>query len=182
MLPLRLSGNNRKRILEDDSIENSSDTPLFSSDDHPASAEDYLEPHSKRQRKGPWWCSRPGTQELIIRKKSKRGFKRNFDSGVWMGSDSDAEDELGYTAVNDQIQGEPSYALGGTTVEDSEKLDGPVFPCWDTQPVSTETFWRTQRAAIKEISRCVDHGIETVDLSSVPWSTHVYFSDAGQAL
>ncbi|KAL8984211.1 MAG: hypothetical protein Q9205_001762 [Flavoplaca limonia] len=160
-----LEGNNRKRILEDESIENSSDTPLFSSDDHPASAEDYLEPHSKRQRKGPWWCSRPETQELIIRNKSRRGFKRNFDSGVWMGSDSDVEDEIGYAAVDDQIQGEPSYALGGTTVEDSENLDGPVFPYWDTQPVSTETFWRTQSCAIKEISRCVDHGIETVDLS-----------------
>lgn len=86
-----------------------------------------------------------------------------------MGSDSDVEDEIGYAPVNDQIQGEPSYALEGTTAKDPEDLDGPVLPYWDTQPVSTEAFWRTQRAAIKEISRCVDHGIEIVDLSSVPW-------------
>ncbi|KAL8882915.1 MAG: hypothetical protein Q9192_007502, partial [Flavoplaca navasiana] len=165
LLPPRPSRNSRKRILEDESIGNSSDTPLFSSDDHPASAEDYLEPHSKRQRKGPWWCSRPETQELIVHNKSKRDFKRNFDSGIWMGSDSDVEDEIGYAALNHQIQGEPSYASGGTTAKDPENLDGPVFPCWDTQPVSTEAFWRTQRAAIKEISRCVDHGIETVDLA-----------------
>lgn len=167
LLPPRLPLNGRKRTLEDESIGNSSDTPLFSSDDHPASAEDYLQPHSKRQRKGPWWCSHPATEELIIRNKSKRDFKRNLDSGVWMGSDSDLEDELGNAAVNNRIQKEPSYASEGTMVEDSENFDGPVFPCWDVQPVSTEAFWRTQRAAIKEISRCVDHGIETVDLSSV---------------
>ncbi|KAL8649677.1 MAG: hypothetical protein Q9226_005475 [Calogaya cf. arnoldii] len=165
LLPPLLPADTRKRSLEDESIGNSSDTPLFSSDDHPASAENYLEPHSKRQRKGPWWGSRSETQELIIRNKSKREFKRNIDSGVWMGSDADLDDDIGGLAVNDLIQTEPLPAIVGITLEDPGNCYGPVFPYWDVQPVHTEVFWRTQRAAIKEISRCVDHNIETVDLS-----------------
>lgn len=84
-----------------------------------------------------------------------------------MGSDADLEDEIGDLAMDDQIQTAPLPTLVRRTSEDPENFDGPVFPYWDVQPVSTEAFWRTQRAAIKEISICVDHGIETVDLASV---------------
>ncbi|KAL8853072.1 MAG: hypothetical protein Q9221_002102 [Calogaya cf. arnoldii] len=165
LLPRLLRADTRKRSLEDESIGNSSDTPLFSSDDHPASAENYLEPHSKRQRRGPWWGSRSETQELILRNKSKREFRRNFDSGVWMESDADLEDDIGGLAVNDHSRTKPLPAIVGNTLEDPENCDGPVFPDWHVQPVDIKAFWRTQRAAIKEISRCVDHNIEIVDLS-----------------
>ncbi|KAL8675773.1 MAG: hypothetical protein Q9224_007385, partial [Gallowayella concinna] len=82
----------RKRSFEDEHIDNSSDTPLFSSDDHPASFENYQEPHRKRQRKGPWWGPQNGGISPV-RTKCKREFTRNIDSGVWMGSDLDLEIE-----------------------------------------------------------------------------------------
>ncbi|KAL8810568.1 MAG: hypothetical protein Q9223_007728, partial [Gallowayella weberi] len=80
----------RKRSLEDDQFGNSSDTPLFSSDDHPASFENYQEPYRKRQRKGPWWVLQNG-ETSPVRTKGKREFTRNIDSGVWMGSDQDPD-------------------------------------------------------------------------------------------
>ncbi|CAO1600135.1 hypothetical protein XANCAGTX0491_003838 [Xanthoria calcicola] len=164
LLPRLLSTTTGQRSLEDESIGNSSDTPLFSSDDHPAAAENYLDYHCKRQRKGPWWDSRLETQQPIIRSKSKREFQRNLDSGVWMGSDAELEDYVGELAMHDQIRIEPSAR---STLGDPGNFDGPVFPYWDSQPVSTEAFWRTQKAAIVEISRCIDHGKESVDLSDL---------------
>lgn len=81
-----------------------------------------------------------------------------------MGSDAELEDDVGELAMLDQIRIEPSARK---ILEDPGHFDGPVFPYWDFQPDSTEAFWRTQKAAIMEISRCVDHGKESVDLSSV---------------
>ncbi|KAL8765376.1 MAG: hypothetical protein Q9209_007524 [Squamulea sp. 1 TL-2023] len=157
--------NSRKRIFEDEGIGNSSDTPLFSSDDYPASAENYLEYHHKRQRKGPWWGGQFETQEPIIRKKSKRDFRRNFDSGVWMGSDPDIEDGIEDLIVDDQPESGTLSALERTLMEDPENFNGPVFPYWDAQPASEKAFWRVQKAAVKQVDKCVDRGEETVDLS-----------------
>lgn len=80
----------KKRDL-DDFLATSSDPPLFSSDDVPSSAENYTQPRSKRQRKGPWWS---GPQAVQPSHRQKRGgFTRNIDSAVWMGSDA-SEEEL----------------------------------------------------------------------------------------
>ncbi|KAL8790220.1 MAG: hypothetical protein Q9213_000751 [Squamulea squamosa] len=157
--------NSRKRSFEDEGIGNSSDTPLFSSDDHPASAENYFEHHSKRQRKGPWWVCQSEIQEPIIRKKSKREFRRNVDSGVWMGSDPDMEDGREDFIMEDQTEPGALSSLGKTMLEDPENFDGPVFPYWDVQPASEKAFWRVQRAAAQQVNKCIDHGAEIVDLS-----------------
>ncbi|KAL8862229.1 MAG: hypothetical protein Q9178_001236 [Gyalolechia marmorata] len=155
----------QKRTLEDESTGDSSDTPLFSSDDHPASADNYLQHHSKRQRRGPWWGHQFERQEPMIRNRSKRQFMRNLDSGVWMGSDAELEDGGEGLVKDDQSQPETLSTLASTLVEDPGTFDGPVFPYWDVQPVSTKAFWRAQEAAAEHISTCVDHGTEIVDLS-----------------
>ena len=78
----------KKRDL-DDFLATSSDPPLFSSDDVPSAAENYTQPRSKRQRKGPWWS---GSQENQPSHRRKRGgYTRNIDSAVWMGSDATEE-------------------------------------------------------------------------------------------
>ncbi|KAL9125434.1 MAG: hypothetical protein Q9217_005369, partial [Psora testacea] len=77
----------------DDLFNSSSDPPLFSSDDLPASsAENYLQQRSKRQHRRAWYEEEEGAKRVCLRgggrRPRERGpFHRNFDSGVWLGSD-----------------------------------------------------------------------------------------------
>ncbi|KAF2499150.1 hypothetical protein BU16DRAFT_614615 [Lophium mytilinum] len=68
----------------------SSDPPLFSSDDGPEAAglENYEGQRKKQKHAGPWW--RPASEKSCrpaSRSARAEGLERNFDSGVWMGSD-----------------------------------------------------------------------------------------------
>ncbi|KAL8832925.1 MAG: hypothetical protein Q9170_004653 [Blastenia crenularia] len=167
-LPPFLLLQSRKRELEDEAIGNSSDTPLFSSDDIPASSENYTEHRNKRQRKKLWWDhSKPGYQPTV-RRKSKRVFKRNMDSGVWMGSDSDIEDELHVLNVDTSRPSKLLPQLALETLEDPGNFSGPVFPYWDDQPDYFEEFWGVQKTAVDYINKCVDDGIEVIDLKFGP--------------
>lgn len=89
---------NKKRN-RDEYLASSSDAPLFSSDDLPASsAENYNEPRVKRQHRRPWyeidkgWNS--GSAHSSVKKPRMRGpFRRTHDSGVWLASDESTENE-----------------------------------------------------------------------------------------
>ena len=81
----------KKRDL-DDFLATSSDPPLFSSDDVPSAAENYIQPRTKRQRKGPWWSRSQAIPSSHRRKRG--GFTRNIDSAVWMGSDATEEESV----------------------------------------------------------------------------------------
>ncbi|KAL8722081.1 MAG: hypothetical protein Q9225_001368 [Loekoesia sp. 1 TL-2023] len=156
----------RKRDLDDEGIGNSSDTPLFSSDDLPASSENYFEHRNKRQRKRTWWDHFKPEYQPVIRTKSKREFKRNVDSAVWMESDTDIDDELDALDVDNAKSAEALRDMALRTLEDPDNFNGPVFPYWDDQPTSTEDFWRIQKAAARRISGCIDSGVEVVRLDN----------------
>ncbi|KAL9008185.1 MAG: hypothetical protein Q9173_006663, partial [Seirophora scorigena] len=156
----------RKRDLDDEGLGNSSDTPLFSSDDNPASAEDYFAHHNKRQRRGPWWGHKEQADPPIPRAKAKREFKRNMDSGVWLGSDTGIEDDLDILHVNRTQSVEPLRDLALRTSEEPIRFDGPVFPYWEEQPTDPDQFWFIQKAAAMRIGECIDNGKDTVDLSN----------------
>ena len=89
---------NKKRN-RDEYLASSSDAPLFSSDDLPASsAENYNGPSVKRQHRRPWfetdeaWSS--VSAHSSVKKPRMRGpFRRTHDSGVWLGSDDSTENE-----------------------------------------------------------------------------------------
>lgn len=157
----------RKREWDDEGLGNSSDTPLFSSDDHPASAEDYFAHHNKRQRRGPWWGHKEQSDRPLPRTKVKREFKRNLDSGVWMGSDSSVEDDLDILAMSRTPTAESLREIALRTPEEPIRFDGPVFPYWDDQPIDTKYFWCIQKAAAMRIEECIDDGEDTIDLSWV---------------
>ena len=89
---------NKKRDHEE-YLASSSDAPLFSSDDLPASsAENYIEPRVKRQHQRPWyeidegWCG-VSVHSSIKKPRMKKSFQRTYDSGVWLGSDESTENE-----------------------------------------------------------------------------------------
>ncbi|KAI4235395.1 MAG: hypothetical protein LQ352_008096, partial [Teloschistes flavicans] len=153
--------------FEDEALGNSSDTPVFSSDDVPASSENYLQHRSKQQRKGPWWVRRPEHHPFVVPTKPKRQFQRNMDSGVWMGSsDTDIEDDSEDPgSANSHPPAEALDVLARETWEDPEKFEGPVFPYWDHQPSNLPNFWRTQKEAARKIEESCTYGSEIVDLS-----------------
>lgn len=89
---------NQKRNHEE-YLASSSDAPLFSSDDLPASsAENYTEPRVKRQYQRPWYEMDEGWSGLSVHSSTKKPrmkklFQRTYDSGVWLGSDESTENE-----------------------------------------------------------------------------------------
>jgi hypothetical protein len=69
----------------------SSDPALFSSDEQAPGAENYVAGRRKKRTfKGSWWDRHPPT-EAGRRSSRKREFTRNFDSGIFMGSEGSVE-------------------------------------------------------------------------------------------
>lgn len=89
---------NKKRD-RNEYLASSSDAPLFSSDDLPASsAENYYGPRVKRQHRRPWYETDESWNTVTLPSSTKkprmRGpFRRTHDSGVWLGSDASTENE-----------------------------------------------------------------------------------------
>jgi hypothetical protein len=130
----------------------SSDPAIFSSDDDP-SADNYTQERRKKKFRGPWYRQRPasdaGSQdshEHDPHKKSKRRFERQFDSGVFMGSD-------------------------GTDMDESmEEFESGTTPLPLRQSRATQTARATptpEELARGQIQRCLEDGDESIDLSYV---------------
>ena len=155
----------------------SSDPALFSSDDLPPSAENYAAKRRKKRYPGTWWGERlaqtPNDHEAgcLTRKKS---FRRNFDSGIYMGSESSSfglENDLdvhgdgtGYLSGLNQETAAVQQAAAAENLEDEiahalrdDDLGPTVDDCQDFFQI------RAQQA----VQQCLDEGNETVDLSYV---------------
>ncbi|KAL8896838.1 MAG: hypothetical protein Q9207_007512 [Kuettlingeria erythrocarpa] len=148
----------------DEGIGSSSDTPVFSSDDLPPSVENYFDHRQKRQRRGPWWQHADDEGFRVTRHKSRRTFKRNFDSGVWMGSDS-SNDGFGPLIPETKSDEESLLDLALRTFEEPHAFNGPVFPYWEDQPPDLESFWQLQEEMHKKVEDCMNNGADTIDLS-----------------
>jgi hypothetical protein len=137
---------NRKR-MRFSSPPVSSDPAIFSSDDDP-SADNYTQERRKKKYRGPWYQQRPAadvgySREQDLKRKGKRIFERQFDSGIFMGSD-------------------------GTDMEgDDFELMVPSKPL-PKQPRTIQAVQcmpSAEEAAQEEIARCLDEGVEAIDLS-----------------
>ena len=91
----------RKKRDRDEWLASSSDAPLFSSDDLLASSSDlYLNEHRrKRRHRGAWYKEEQVPIDSTMqgspprKPRSKGPFRRNMDSGVWLGSDESTGSE-----------------------------------------------------------------------------------------
>ncbi|KAJ0278265.1 hypothetical protein Brms1b_010052 [Colletotrichum noveboracense] len=129
---------------------NSSDPAVFSSDDDPG-LDNYVEGRRKKRYIGSWYQQQPAassdsaTGEPRPALRGKRAFKRDMDSGVWMGSDStDGDDtmmpELPTQARLPQLNAAPA-------------------------PVRRNVVPSEEVEAREKIQRFVDAGEEKIDLS-----------------
>lgn len=129
----------------------SSDPALFSSDDDP-SADNYTQERRKKKYRGPWFQQRPAseagsqdTQDNVPEKKTKRTFERQFDSGVFMGSDGTDFDDV---------------------LEELETKNAPTLPLPLRHSRGTAKLLPTPEELVKgQIQRCLEEGNESVDLS-----------------
>ena len=136
----------RKRV-RDSSPQPSSDPPMFSSDDDP-SVERYTQGRRKQQFRGPWYnqqlASDPVYQESSEPIKHKRPFERQYDSGVWMGSDfTDMDDSM----IEELIGSKPPPASQQSYIPLSQRTE------------------QLDLSAQEIIERCLELGKETIDLS-----------------
>lgn len=124
-LPSSVASTVNKKRERDEYLASSSDAPLFSSDDLPASsAENYDGPRVKRQHQRRWYETGESLQGLTVppstKKPSMRGpFKRTNDSGVWLGSDESTETEDDW---NDAVRRTLRVMESGGSIDDEEDL------------------------------------------------------------
>ncbi|OTA93183.1 hypothetical protein M434DRAFT_40095, partial [Hypoxylon sp. CO27-5] len=129
---------------------NSSDPAVFSSDDDPG-VENYAQGrHRKKRYVGSWFQQHPTSSDSTFSEisrplpKTRRTFKRQLDSGVWMGSDNsvDTEDD---TTSDIKLPTEPKLQL---------KHARPAIVISPSEATAREV-----------IQRAIDTGSQVIDLS-----------------
>ncbi|KUJ13776.1 uncharacterized protein LY89DRAFT_590708 [Mollisia scopiformis] len=129
----------------------SSDPALFSSDDDP-SADNYTQERRKKKYRGPWYHQRPasdaGQDSEDAPEKKRRTFERQFDSGVFMGSDGTDVDEV---------------------LEELESRNASTLPLPLSHSHRTQAGHRvatTEEVVKSQIHGCLEEGNENIDFSS----------------
>ncbi|KAI1392007.1 uncharacterized protein F4822DRAFT_112811 [Hypoxylon trugodes] len=149
--------NTRKRARDQSlalpTFNNSSDPAIFSSDDDP-SLENYTQNQRRKKRYvGSWFQQHPTSSDSTFSEivqqplpKTRRTFRRQFDSGVWLGSDNSVDME------------EDSVTDVKTPVESKLLQLGHVR--------ATTTISSTEANARQVIQDAIDKGTQVVNLTS----------------
>ncbi|KAJ2981995.1 hypothetical protein NUW58_g6546 [Xylaria curta] len=148
---------NRDGALAQPIFSNSSDPAVFSSDDDPH-VDNYVNGrHRKKRYVGSWFQQMPTSSDstfaeaVELQPKPKRTFERQWDSGVWMGSDGSVEPD-------------EEFAMGIEQPPES-KLPQLRNPC-PTPSVAPEDV-----AVFREIDKAIEEGNPDVNLSSLALTT-----------
>ncbi|PNP48849.1 hypothetical protein TGAMA5MH_00007 [Trichoderma gamsii] len=121
---------------------NSSDPAVFSSDDDPG-LDNYVEGRPKKRYVGTWFQQRPATDDApnTLLQQTKRTLTRDYDSGVFLGSDGTTDTDCG---------------------DHLNCLKLPARP--RPHPIRMS---QAEMAARQKIEDCLDKGHESVDLWSM---------------
>lgn len=162
---------NRKRTWDYDvGVTNSSDPAVFSSDDHVSgSLDDYTSKRRKHQWKGTWWggrMKRLSSSHHCV----QREFKRNYDSGIFMGSET-TDSSLDEEFLDDVKRKQSDYELSGDPVnEKSASNSGPgVVPPSSLHGVPVARTAHVLNPISERVRtivhQCLEDGNESIDLS-----------------
>ncbi|KIW88676.1 uncharacterized protein Z519_10722 [Cladophialophora bantiana CBS 173.52] len=180
----------RTRSDHDDEPAASSDPALFSSDETAPGAENYVSgKRNKRTYKGSWWDRHPADATDKGSHREKRQFKRNLDSGVFMGSESEDPPS------SDSITMEDEFLRDQQRVMDNQQKawDNYQKATDENQQVQPATSWpdrgdgsklranlasvitarvpREHEEVCAVIRQCLERGKEDVDLTSMSLSS-----------
>ena len=163
-LPNLIASSVNKKRDRDEYLASSSDAPLFSSDDLPASsAENYHGPRVKRQHRRPWFETDESWNRVRVpcstKKPRMRGpFKRTQDSGVWLGSDDSTENED--NERRDAVRRALRVMGSGGSIDGDEELwheDGKELDLGDMVHESTQTLEeKLQQALVNKALQVTD--------------------------
>ncbi|KAJ5095643.1 Leucine-rich repeat typical subtype [Penicillium alfredii] len=156
--------------FDDRSSQPSSEPPLFSSDDIPASGvENYHAPVStgagrKRRYRGTWWG-----EQVIDPKRKRADFKekRHVDSGVWMGSDESAAESF-LSSEDGSAWGEDLLKTALNLRATAKSAAAPA-----SLPAQSKTaFKRPEEPAEHRLARtvvadCLEKGQDSIDLGNL---------------
>ena len=204
---LSYSHSSRKRqshhLLETEDALPSSDPAYFSSDDIAnACAENYTVERKKRRYRGSWWEhhhqyhhdhalarvhheSVTGDGEISVKKQQQqqpksKGFSRNFDSGVWMGSDDSEEqfDDRGLQEGEKEedarqklsfSQNKDGFLGNVKTLSDfnDERKQQTLKESKDIEHIDqrAKEISAEEKFASEVVASCLEHGNTSVDLS-----------------
>lgn len=141
----------------------SSDPAFFSSDDDPALDNYQGQGRRKRRYVGAWFDQQPASSDSGVDEETrpmrppprpstqKREFKRQLDSGIWMGPDG------GLTDTDDSVDFDPApprLPLASRPAQTPMAQPSPARP----------RLSRAEETAQTIILRCIDDGEESVDL------------------
>jgi hypothetical protein len=169
--PERPCGLSRKRTRSfyDDEPATSSDPATFSSDETAPGAENYAAGKRKKHRfRGTWWESHPATNRRMNASK-KREFRRNFDSGIFMGSETEEplssdsfsmEDEL----LKDQQKATEKHRETEVLGLRSVTISG-LAPRPKLVPKSAVEMPKEHQTVCDIVQQCLELGKEDVNLS-----------------
>ncbi len=162
----------RKRTLDDydNGPNTSSDPATFSSDEAAPGAENYASGKRKKHTfRGSWWDRHPAKNGSRSSQRKKREFTRNFDSGIFMGSESEEplssdsftiEDEL----VKDQ-ENANDHSLHGRTPEPRSIASLETTPRARVAPRDTARLSKEHEGVCHIVKQCLEKAKEDVDLS-----------------
>lgn len=158
----------------DDEVATSSDPALFSSDEHAPDAENYVSGKRKKHTyKGSWW-EHQQVRTGIQNRGKKREFRRNFDSGVFMGSETSdevfssdplgLEDELLMDQQRQKDENRCTHSSRLFTMESVETTPKAKVVSRPAAPVTSDEHGEVCQI----VMQALDQGREDVDLSWVP--------------
>ena len=136
----------------------SSDPATFSSDPPDASLDNYAQRSTKRQHFGKWWDKKQERRRSnpIKPRRRQSKFSRNFDSGVFMGSDGT---DTSLPAASEAISIIPSYASDDSRSDAGHgDIRVGVPRRKENEPLSAI------EAAQERVQEVLDHELEMVDL------------------
>ena len=158
----------RKRTHSDyeDETTASSDPATFSSDETAPGTENYA-PGKRKKRvfKGSWWDKHPAKSG------KKREFRRNFDSGIFMGSESEEQLSSDSFTMEDEFLRDQQNATQTRQLTPPPKLwsvqDSEATPRAKLSIRNSVRMSEEHEAVCNIVKRCLELGKEGVDLSQV---------------
>lgn len=172
--PSFLLSRKRTRADYDDEPATSSDPAIFSSDEQAPGAENYAvaDGRKKRTYKGSWWDRHP-VKDGARHSTRKREFKRNYDSGIFMGSEG-TEDPLSSDSfsLEEELMRDQQSATGKKQPQQNGSPLGGFGPnsAYGTPraklpPQPTSIVPKGHEAVCEIVKGCLETGKEDVDLS-----------------
>ncbi|RVX70075.1 hypothetical protein B0A52_06247 [Exophiala mesophila] len=153
---------------DDDDVGTSSDPALFSSDEQAPGAENYVMGKRKKHTyQGSWWSHRQRTGNG-----KKREFRRNYDSGIFMGSEtSDGSLSSDSFGLEDEFLKDQQNSRSKSRFSVSESLQTTPKAIKIQPRMQTSTIPSEHETVREIVTQALELGKEEVDLSSLSLSS-----------